>query len=297
MKKVILFLLVFSMFIVTACSGAPDSENTAAPDVTPGVSATPALTDKPVETATLEATVTVTPTEIPTEGPSAIPVPDILQLVLNENGTAVNGVQGGFEVTDHGPAKVIANDSSIGMNVATFTGNACVYNMDLTEVYGDITASYTLEVFFKATSAPSSGYWGIVDNQEAGGFGLNLYAKDGGGQYIKFAQKLDGEYQYPTMYDIELNQWYHCVITWDETLLVMYVNGEKVGELDTQYGFPEFTAVDNAMYLAIGAQCAAGTHGGLGFKGQMGVCNLYTQTLTADQVATIYQNISAGFAG
>lgn len=294
MKRVLLILMAALVLILTGCSGGTGAENGATPDITP----LPDVTSTPVETITPKATATVAPTEETTEEPSAIPVPDILQLVLNENGTAINGVQGGYEITDHGATKEIIRDASVGMNVVTFKGSGCVYNMDLTDVYGDITESYSVEVFFKVTARPGDDiYWGIVDNQEAGGFGLNIYPKEGGGQYIKFAHKIDGEYQYPTMYDIELERWYHCVITWDETALVMYVNGQNVGEIDTQYGIPEFTAVDSAMYLAIGGQCAAGNHGGNGFKGQMGICNLYTQTLTAEQVAAIYQNISAGFAG
>lgn len=296
MKKVLLILLAALVLILAGCSGGAATQNGATSEAT----LTPDVTATPVETSTPEATVmpTQTPTEEPTEAPSAIPVPDILQLVLNENGTASNGVQGGFAVTDHGAAKEIIRDNSVGMNVVTFKGSGCVYNMDLTDVYGDIMESYSVEVFFKATTRPGDDiYWGIVDNQEAGGFGLNLYPKEGGGQYIKFAHKIDNEYRYPAMYDIELDKWYHCVITWDETALVMYVNGQKVGEIDTEYGIPEFTTVDSAMYLAIGGQCAAGSHGGNGFKGQMGICNLYTQTLTAEQVSTIYQNITAGFAG
>lgn len=298
MKRVLSILVVFSLFVLAACSGSPAVQTSPTLDNTPAATETPVVTGTPVETATPEVTITPVPTQVPTEAPNAIPVPDILQLVLKDDGTAVNGVQGGYEITDHGASKNIAKDTSVGMNVATFTGGGCAYNMDLTDVYGDIELSYTFEVFFKATARPSDDtYWGIVDNQEAGGFGLNLKPTVGGGQYIRFAQKIDAEYQNPGDYTIELDKWYHCVVTWDETMLVMYINGAKVGELDTGYGIPEFTTVDSAMYLAIGAQCAAGVNGGLGFKGQIGICNLYTQTLSAEQVATIYQNISAGFAG
>ncbi|MBR5279931.1 MAG: hypothetical protein IKU26_03060, partial [Clostridia bacterium] len=251
MKKIFLIVMAVFMFVLSACSGSVSTQiGDPTADVTPVVSDTPLETPTPVETTTEEPT--VAPTEEATEDPSVIPAPDILQLVLKDDGTAVNGVESGYAITNHGASKDIAKDASVGMNVATFKGGGCAYNMDLVDVYGDLELSYTFEVFFKATARPSDDtYWGLVDNQEAGGFGLNLKPAEGGGQYIRYAQKIDGVYQNPGDYNIDLDKWYHCVVTWDETLLVMYINGVKVGELDTGYGIPEFTTVDSAMYLAI----------------------------------------------
>lgn len=200
------------------------------------------------------------PTEPTIENPEALPVPYLLELVLNDDRTAYNNVQGGSEVISHNGGKQVALEEAIGMKAVSFAGKAAVYNMDLSDLYSDLRETFTMEVYFLMSAKPSSpAQCGIVDNQEAGGFRLMMKLREDGSAYALWSQYLDGAY--------------------------------KLIEYESEWAFFNFTEIDAARYLAIGAECSAGNHGGNGMVGKLAICNIYSDALTAAQVAAIYQNL------
>lgn len=281
MKRLFCVLIAcFMMISFAACGGENGDKSTAAPTgvETGAPDSTQAPTQEPSEV----------PTEEPTTAPSDDILPDILNFIVNSDSSASNGVSDGPEVTSHGPAKVVEVDSATGLNVATLSGNTCLYNAVIGDYYGDMEDDFTLEVYFKVDALPTSSYAGIAENCENGGFGLYVYS-DG---KLEYDLMLDSAYEVTTAPSkVTLGQWYHCVCVWDGTLITMYLDGVKVDEFDSDYGFVAFPEDFTAQYLAIGGCCSANNHGGGGFVGSIGVCNLYSVALTEAQVAAVYQDL------
>lgn len=293
MKRILCMLIVcLLMFSLAACGGeqvgAPTEASTGL--ATEGQTPTEAPSELPTED------ITEAPTEEPTEEPSVDPteepsedaVPDILNFIVNSDASAKNGVADGPEITSHGPSKTVSVDSATGLNVATLTGGACLYNAQIGDYYGDMEDDFTLEVYFKVDSLPGASYAGIAENCENGGFGLYVYS-DG---KIEYDLMLDGSYAVTVAPSkATLGKWYHCVCVWDGTMISMYLDGVLVDEYESDFAYVKFPPDATAQYLAIGGCCSAGSTGGGGFAGSIGVCNLYTAALNAQQVANAYQNL------
>lgn len=290
MKKILCSVLVCVLaFSVVAC-GTTTPE--ALPSNAPTVSVNP--TDAPTVTPTDAPT--VTPTEVPSENQTATgaPVipetvkPDILQLVINSDGTVSNGVADGPLVESYGEDKIVSVDSATGLNVVTFPSTDSVYDVQIGDYYSDLEEAFSLEVYFKLDAIPSSLYQGIAENCEAGGFGLYLFPDAS----IKFYLNLDGEYAIVEAPEkAQIGKWYHCVCVWDGNNVQIYMDGQLVDEYESGYGFVTFPSVDTAWYLSIAGCCTAGIHGASGICGSVGICNLYTASLSADQVASIYSDL------
>ena len=280
MKKFLCVLIAcFLLISFVACGETKENTSTAEPTT---VETTDAGAKLPTEEPSVE------PTEEPTEAPSEIARPDVLQFIVNSDGSASNGVEDGPEVTSHGAAKVVEVDGTTGLNTVKLSGGTCLYNAEIGDYYGDMEDDFTLEVYFKVDALPGTSYAGIAENCEAGGFGLYVYA-DG---KMEYDLMLDGKYQVTVAPSkVTLGKWYHCVCVWDETLISMYVDGVLVDTYDSDFAYVKFPADATAQYLAIGGCCTAGNHGGGGFVGSIGVCNLYTTALSADDVATSYRNL------
>lgn len=291
MKKFLCSVLICILAIsVVACGtekAEPASSQTPQTSVVPTESAT---TDAPTSDPTVAPT--ANPTEAPTTQPTQAPVetvkPDILQLVINSDGTVFNGVADGPAVESYGETKTVSVDSATGLNVVTFPSKNSVYDVQIGDYYGDMGEAFTLEVYFKLDAIPASGYEGIVENCEAGGLGLYVFDDAS----IKFYLSLDGAYAILTAPEkAQVGQWYHCVCVWDGDIVQMYMDGQLAEEYISDYAYVTFPSVDTAWYLSLAGCCSAGSHGAAGIRGSMGICNLYTAALTADQISAIYQDL------
>ena len=291
MRKILCSMLVcILMFSVVACG-----TNQAEPTILPGSEVSTA----PTESTTIEVP-TKAPSEVPTQSETETPAvtqtpapvetvtPDILQLVINSDGTVSNGVSGGPAVESYGEAKTVSVDPATGLNVVTFPSKNSVYDVQIGDYYGDMSEAFTLEVYFKLDAIPVSGYEGIVENCEAGGLGLYVFNDAS----IKFYLSLDGAYAILTAPEkAQVGQWYHCVCVWDGDILQMYMDGQLVDEYVSNFAYVTFPSADTAWYLSLAGCCSAGSHGAAGIRGSMGVCNLYTTPLTAEQVSMVYQDL------
>lgn len=291
MKKILCGLLILVMMLSVAC-GTADQEPTVSS--APSEVVAPTTETSPTEMPTAE------PTEMPTAENTEAPettqtpivsekvVPDILQLVINSDGTVSNGVADGPAVESYGAAKTVSVDPATGLNVVTFPSADSVYDVQIGDYYGDMGSAFTLEVYFKLDAIPASGYQGIVENCEAGGLGLYVFDDAS----IKFYLSLDGQYAIVTAPEkAQVGQWYHCVCVWDGDIVQLYMDGQLVDEYTSDFAYVTFPSVDTAWYLSLAGCCSAGSHGAAGISGSMGICNLYTTPLTANQVVSIYQEL------
>ena len=283
MKKLLCAILCVLAFSVAAC-GPVKEEGT--PSKEPTASVVPTVSVNPTEEATTIPTQAPTATSDPVTPESV--VPDILQLVINRDGTVSNGVSNGPLVESYGTGKIVSIDSATGLNVVTFPSTDSVYDVQIGDYYSDMEDAFSMEVYFKLDAIPTKLYQGIVENCEAGGFGLYVFDDAS----IKFYLNLDGEYAIVTAPEkAQIGQWYHCVCVWDGNLVQIYMDGQLVDEYESNYAFVTFPSVDTAWYLSIAGCCSAGNHGDLGMCGSVGICNLYTKSLSADQVASLYGDL------
>ena len=281
-KSLILILVVISIFVISGCNKKDDTKQ---PDKTTEATAANTQTKEPEETK--EPTSTPKPTKTPEATKDVIakaPDADFIDLLFNADGSVSNKVKDSVEITTIGSIP-IADDTEIGKKVAQFPGGSNYYRADLADYYDQLEEAFSIEIFTKFTALPESGYWGVVDNCEAGGFGSELHRVNDTTGKLKFLMHLDGAYSELSA-EVSLNKWYHIVMAWDGSIVSMYIDGELVDEYDSEYGYLQFTSVTSAQYLAIGACCAAPT-GGQGFKGSMGICKVYFEGLSLSQVSEL----------
>ena len=238
------------------------------------------------------------------------PEAPILDLVIGEDGSVSNGVLGpaftfhDYSASNGGTTTVVA-DAALGRNVLSFDGNSdfpSVYNLRLPKIkYSPLLGDgFSYEVTFKASSFPSSGYVGILDMEEAGGFGLNLYPD--GKLYAELALSASGWDKW--IYTIDKDTWYHCVYVFDGTNTALYINGVKLTtenathEAKTgDYRQPNFVSRSGEEYVCIGA-CAQAwsnktsgmkSNGEKGFHGCVAEVKLLPTVLTEEEIQELYE--------
>ncbi|MBQ9132306.1 MAG: LamG domain-containing protein [Clostridia bacterium] len=152
-----------------------------------------------------------------------------------------------------------------------------------------------MEVLFKVnTGTFGSDYVGMVDHEEAGGWGLNLYKSADANKPVLKAELAYGSTWNTIEYTVEVGKWYHAVMTYDGNNVSLYINGElvKTDTLSAAYRAPNF---GTNCYVCIGA-CAQqwrGDGGGKatgksGFMGDIADVNIHVNPLTEAEIKALY---------
>lgn len=300
MKRIIAFLLVCMMVLVAgACSGGKDVDPTQVPSENPAVTPTEVPSEDPTEAPS------ETPTEAPTEAPTAEPSEDtnavkdmseslVISLTYDANGAVSNGAADGPELKAYNNNTIATEkNTETGKWQSNLNGGSDFYMASLVDFYDYMQDAFTLEFRFKFTEAPASPYCGVVDNCEAGGFGFELHPDPNGSAssaILKWNLYIDGAY---ILQDIAVNidTWYHVIVSWDGCFSNIYINGELADSYDTMYGFIGFTSIETAKHLAIGACCSQDNSGGAGFVGAISLCNLYIDSVNDATAADLYGKI------
>ncbi|MBQ3063291.1 MAG: hypothetical protein IJC99_00600 [Clostridia bacterium] len=228
--------------------------------------------------ASAPLTMTLTTSDKPAA--TANPTPDILQTVFHADGTATNAVTG--EVLTVWGAPVAEYNSTIGRQTAIFDGVDDAYGMYGMDYWYDIIGkSFTIETYVYLSVKPSSSYVNIMSNQQSGGFGFE-YKADGKMHLMANVGESATNRPQPA---VTAGQWYHFVGTYDGATLKMYVNGELVGSTACT-GIMKRPAA-GSEYMVIGGDSAPGAPGCFA-KCTIAAANLYSDPLTAEQIATLY---------
>ena len=245
----------------------------------------------------------------------------ILDLTIDGQ-SVTNGSAGNANVIKHeydGSYANIVNDATLGKNVIQF-GRDADYNNDYPSVYNMAAANYNyifsdgfaVEVAFKATGNDFiSGYAGIVDFMEAGGWSIGLMKSSNSGKAIlssSVAYSSFGSNVYKTIkHEINLNTWYHCVLVYDgNDTVYLYLNGELVetGTLLGSYSVTNFGIIENNKklyndaYICIGAcvqpfrnnsegtrEKSTGKHGFIGYIADV---NIYNDLISSNEALSLY---------
>ena len=229
----------------------------------------------------------------------------ILDMTVNADNTVTNGAKDGKELVSHDYSsniKLVKTDSAINKKVVSFTGNEntpSTYNLAASTLGNDLFDGFSYEVMFKVTANDfTSRYVGVLDYEESGGFGLDLYKTSDANTVEIHADFANGTSGWTTItHVINLNEWYHCVFTYDGASIALYVNGEKVNSLTAagNMRLPTFASRGGEEYICIGA-CAQAWHsdakstGIYGFTGDIAICRIYSDTLSETAAKALYNN-------
>ena len=150
----------------------------------------------------------------------------------------------------------------------------------------EITDHFTIELAFKSPAEAVTAGQCIFGNPESGGITVEY---TGSGEF-QVGAHIGGGYKYIKVPSLELNTWYHLIYTFDGQKSVLYLNGEKAGEVDS-VGSVYFNP--NVNFLTIGANVNAVGNAAYVFKGHVALARVFTEAADADKVKQIcaqYEN-------
>jgi uncharacterized repeat protein (TIGR02543 family) len=214
---------------------------------------------------------------------ASVPAPDLLDVDFAD-GTPKDNAQN-LAVTTVG-APTIAEDPTLGKDVATFNGTSDAYRYDFTSSYPKLAGGLTEECQFRwnSTTFPTgTGTWpSICNSEQTGGGGIMYY--NGALQaelYVggKYVDAIDPNPVVP-------GQWYDAIQTWDGANLDLYLDGALVASAPAvgALGLPQTTG--NVTPLGLGADIT-GSGGSESFAPiSLGAARIWTTALTAAQVTT-----------
>lgn len=220
--------------------------------------------------------------------------PDVIELVINEDGTHSNGANHGWPLIvsndPSGEGKFVYVNPDVNRPVVLFDGIS-TYSVDSLDINNTLADGFSYEVYFRVTSAVSSGYKGVFDYEENGGFGLDIYPSSEPNSVDISAEIALGSSGWKKLsHTVELYKWVHCVYTYDGKTYALYINGELVGSAKSSddMRLPRFDG-GGTPYICIGACAQTKTIGSGGFSGEIAICNMFSEGLTAEQAAALYE--------
>lgn len=157
-----------------------------------------------------------------------------------------------------------------------FDGTDDYINIPHNSAIAPSTGYISVEAIFKAASAGSEN-GSIIYNKE------NEYEMSAGGGYISYAFRPNWAWVGSTAFNT--NQWYHTMLTYDQSYQRLYVNGVQV------YSAALSGAIGNVYSeaLRIGARGGNGAAYGF-FNGQIPVVKVYNRALSAGEVKQNYNH-------
>jgi hypothetical protein len=184
------------------------------------------------------------------------------------------------------------------------TGNALQFDGYSNYVSVPNSAALTLanagsiEVYVKAIShRPYAGivHKGVQPDFSDESYSLQFWGAGGTDGTVRFSIFNESNaYGYvDSSTKLALGEWYHLVATWDATALKLYINGSLDSSTPNTVG----TVKQSAGALIIGAQVnnqINGYWGNVGFNGLIEDVNIFSKSLTAEEIAIRYQDRNTG---
>ncbi|MBR4864951.1 MAG: metallophosphoesterase [Oscillospiraceae bacterium] len=209
---------------------------------------------------------------------------DILDVVFRDDGTAINAVNGEPLKTYGAPQ--VSYDSRLRQNVAAFGGQDAYGFWGISNWYDVMATSYSIESFVCLDQFPETASMGILANLQSASIGF-MYKTDG--QLYLYSRLKSSAYNTIEV-PADPGSWVHLVGTYDGATLKFYVNGILMAQESIVGTLVVPAYMARCMYL--GADCNVNSRETY-FVGRMASAKLYTQPLTAEQVAEKYREVTA----
>ena len=226
-----------------------------------------------------------------TAAETALPTPDLLNAQFGANNSGINAV----DDKELGKYGEIVTELIPELNKYAASTGLTAYKFDLTNSLPLMANGFTFEIQFRMDRMPGS-YWYIAACVSDGGFGVNVdstgkltYTLYDGGAARKVV--VEGA--------IAAQEWYHLVGVYDEAndVTTVYLNGKAIGSVACPGGEESTFRVPqhDAKFLCIGGNSSINGSNSYVSRlshGDIAVCNLYSDPLTADEVAALYANLN-----
>ena len=223
--------------------------------------------------------------------------PDILNTVFNIDGTAKNG--DGASLLSLGNVSVSYNEE-LSRNIASFDGESGYKFSGIKNFYDSIVYAITYEAYFRVAEGVTESV-AIGSNNNSAGFGLSRRT-DGSLRFSFGVNNGAKRYVYATTAEntAKAGEWVHVVAALDGENIKIYVNGEQVMLYNDEGGeIGKAVSISGKLFDAPSGYAAAFVVGGdiksngmleYGFVGDIAALNLYSRTLTAEEIAGLYSD-------
>lgn len=222
--------------------------------------------------------------QVKTSTASTAPKADVLDVTFQADGTAVNAVTG-LPLKTYGEP-FVDYEYALQRNVASFDGVDDAYGFwGISNWYDVLGTSFTLETYAYLEQKPSTENMGILSNLQSAGMGISYQTS--GKMYFYVRNSSDG-YTYPGV-EVEPGSWMHLTCTYDGQTLKGYINGVLVAEQAApgKLVAPAYMA----RCMCVGSDVAVDSRQSF-FAGKIATAKIYSDVLTAEQVAKAYQSVS-----
>lgn len=181
--------------------------------------------------------------------------------------------------------KNLVDDSDVNLHLTSYedTTKGLVFKGSGYAILGEYNPNkLTVESTFKLTSLGSQL---VIGNYEAGGYAIYVNASN----ELVVGVSVDGSYQEIKMPDVVTNIKYTVALTYDEDKVIMYVNGEKYGELQVTAQDKSITNPTKNTHVALGTNPVRDEPYNQYFTGVIYTARIYSSALSAEKIASNYQ--------
>lgn len=231
-----------------------------------------------------------------------LPAADLMDIVFNADGTAIDVSAAANEIVTIGTPKIVKSPA-LDMNVLCHTQNAVsavsenYFRVMLSEsLRQGIADGMTMEVYARPywTDEDNLNDWySVLGYEEGGGVGMIVYNNQ-----WDFEAHIGGGYKdaYAGV-GPQKGEWTHLVGTWnkEQGMLTIYLNGEYAGSADASGDF-QYPGVSN-HWFGIGCDPDGVENGSASFKGDIAIARIYNEPVNSAQAHTLFQNVQAKLTG
>ena len=226
-----------------------------------------------------------------------IPAADLMDIVFNEDGSAVDQSAAQNVVESRGVPTVVASPT-LGKNVLCASSNAWAYNpvnyhiVHVSDAMKEgiendgVTIEAMARPYFPGGVLPRTDFCTLVGSENSGGMGLLVQDS----QWC-FECHTGGSYHcaYSGSEPVG-NRWVHIVGVWDGSEVKLYLDGTLISSASAtgSYGWP--VNVDR-QWFGIGCDLHVGDVGQSSFSGDIAIARMYSKPLNGSQVKKLYKGI------
>ncbi|GEM_PF-2447697 len=221
------------------------------------------------------------------------PTADLLDATFNEDGTATDASAMQNALASFGTPSVVFNEVA-GKNVFDMTDSpVCndptgAFGLTVgTEMWNQMADGYSCELYLCPTFTSFDSWFSALGYQQSGGPGMIVDS----GKWT-FEVRTGGSYRESYTSAPVPNEWIHLLGVYDKAnqKVLLYVNGKLEGQGDAPGDFD--APVGNNLKMFIGADTSGEGNPTNSFQGYIAVARIYSEVLTADQVAACYTAVT-----